>query len=168
MDPSPYGTCGRCMNRALINRWGRIKGQIEGEWLEVALSNSHVQQLCMQVTIPTSWGTFPSFTYLNWYLQPSNYIFSWRNSQPYHIKLYIFLKKFSTLSLNFSVGSKNLTTSQISYSMLRLGITYTHHIFLEKFSTLSLLLSFLFTVCITTVEMYNAKIKDRFLFRAQH
>ena len=27
---------GRCMNRALINTWGRVKGQVEGEWVEVA------------------------------------------------------------------------------------------------------------------------------------
>ena len=43
-----------------------MKGQIEGEWMEVALSNGHVEQVCMHVTIPTSWGTFPSFTYLNY------------------------------------------------------------------------------------------------------
>ena len=60
-----HSTGGRCINRALINRWGRMKGQMEGEWVEVALSNTHVQQVCMQVTIPTSSGTFPSFTYLN-------------------------------------------------------------------------------------------------------
>ena len=42
-----------------------MNGQIEGEWVEVALSNRHVQQVCMQVTIPTSLGTYPSFTYLN-------------------------------------------------------------------------------------------------------
>ena len=33
LDP-PLG--GRCMDRALINRWERMKGQIEGEWVEVA------------------------------------------------------------------------------------------------------------------------------------
>ena len=37
-----------------------MNGQIEGEWVEVALRNRHVQQ----VTIPTSSGTFPSFTNL--------------------------------------------------------------------------------------------------------
>ena len=42
-----------------------MEGQIEGEWVEVALSNRHVQQVCMQVTIPTSSGTYHSFTYLN-------------------------------------------------------------------------------------------------------
>ena len=42
-----------------------MKGQIEGEWIEVALSNRYGQQVCMQVTIPTSSGTYPSFTYLN-------------------------------------------------------------------------------------------------------
>ena len=42
-----------------------MKGQVEGGWGKVALSNRHVQQVCMQVTIPTSSGTFPSFTYLN-------------------------------------------------------------------------------------------------------
>ena len=42
-----------------------MKGQIEGEWVEIALSNRHVQQVCMQVTIPTSSGTYPSFTYLD-------------------------------------------------------------------------------------------------------
>ena len=42
-----------------------MEGQIEGEWVEVALSNRHVQQVCMQVTIPTSSGTYPLFTYLN-------------------------------------------------------------------------------------------------------
>ena len=41
-----------------------MKGQIEGEWVEAALSNRHVQQVCMQVTIPTPLGTYPSFTYL--------------------------------------------------------------------------------------------------------
>ena len=29
-----------------------MKGQIDGELVEVALSNRHVQQVCMQVTIP--------------------------------------------------------------------------------------------------------------------
>ena len=38
-----------------------MEGQKEGEW--VALSNRHVQQVCMQLTIPTSSGTYPSFTY---------------------------------------------------------------------------------------------------------
>ena len=42
-----------------------MEGQIEGEWVEVALGIRHVQQVCMQVTIPTSSGTCPSFTYLN-------------------------------------------------------------------------------------------------------
>ena len=42
-----------------------MEGQIEGEWVEVALSNRHVQQVCMQVTISTSSGTYHSFTYLN-------------------------------------------------------------------------------------------------------
>ena len=60
-----HSTVGRCINRALINRWGRMKGQIEDEWVEAALSNRHVQQVCMQVTIPTSLGTYPSFTYLS-------------------------------------------------------------------------------------------------------
>ena len=41
-----------------------MEGQIEGEWVEVALSNSHVQ-VCMHVTIPTSSGIYPLFTYLN-------------------------------------------------------------------------------------------------------
>ena len=49
-----HSTGGRCMHRALINTWGRVKGQIEVEWVEVASSNSHVQQVCMQVTIQTS------------------------------------------------------------------------------------------------------------------
>ena len=40
-----------------------MEGQIEGEWAEVALSNRHVQQVCMQVAIPPSSGTFPSFTF---------------------------------------------------------------------------------------------------------
>ena len=31
-----HSTGGRCMDRALINRWGCVKGQIEGEWVEVA------------------------------------------------------------------------------------------------------------------------------------
>ena len=31
-----HSTGGRCMNRALINRWGRVKGQIEGKRVEVA------------------------------------------------------------------------------------------------------------------------------------
>ena len=44
-----HSTDGRCINRALINRWGRMKLQIEGEWVEVALSNRRVQQVCMQV-----------------------------------------------------------------------------------------------------------------------
>ena len=42
-----------------------MEGQIEGEWVEAALSNRQVQQSCMQVAIPTSSGTFPSFTYLD-------------------------------------------------------------------------------------------------------
>ena len=42
-----------------------MKGQIEGEWVEFALSYRHVQQVCMQVTMPTSSDTFPSFTYLS-------------------------------------------------------------------------------------------------------
>ena len=54
-----HSSVGRCINRALINMWGRMEGQIEGEWVEVALNNKHVQQVCMQVTIPTSSGTFP-------------------------------------------------------------------------------------------------------------
>ena len=62
-----HSTVGRCIHRALINRSGRMKGRLEGEWVEVALSNRHVQQVCMQVTIPTSSGTFPSFTYLDLY-----------------------------------------------------------------------------------------------------
>ena len=28
--------CGRCMDRALISTWGRVKGQIEGKWVGVA------------------------------------------------------------------------------------------------------------------------------------
>ena len=35
-------TGGRCMNRALINTCGHVKGQIEGEWVEIAYSDSHV------------------------------------------------------------------------------------------------------------------------------
>ena len=50
-------TVGRGINRALINRWGRIEGQKEDEWVVVALSNRPVQQVYMQVTIPTSSGT---------------------------------------------------------------------------------------------------------------
>ena len=42
-----------------------MEGQIEGEWVEVALSNRHVQQVCIQVTMPTSSETYPLFTYLN-------------------------------------------------------------------------------------------------------
>ena len=42
-----------------------MKGQIENEWVEVALSDRHVQQVCMQGTIPTSFGTHPFFTYSN-------------------------------------------------------------------------------------------------------
>ena len=38
-----------------------MEGHIKGEWVEVVLSNRPVQQ----VTIPTSSGTYPSFTYLN-------------------------------------------------------------------------------------------------------
>ena len=53
-----------------------MKGQIEGEGVEVALSNRHVQEVCMHVTIPTSSGTYSLFTYLNYYLHPLNYIFS--------------------------------------------------------------------------------------------
>ena len=30
------------MNRALVNRLARVKGHIEGEWVEVASSDSHV------------------------------------------------------------------------------------------------------------------------------
>ena len=37
-----------------------MEGQIESEWVEVALRNRHAQQVCMQVTIPTSSGTFPN------------------------------------------------------------------------------------------------------------
>ena len=40
-----------------------MEGQIEGEWVKVALSNRHVQQVCMHVTIPTSSGTYPLFSY---------------------------------------------------------------------------------------------------------
>ena len=29
-------TGGRCMDRALISTWGRVKGQIEGRWVGVA------------------------------------------------------------------------------------------------------------------------------------
>ena len=68
-----HSTVGGCINRALLNRWARMEGQIESEWVEVALSN---RQVCMQVTIPTSSGTYPLFTYLNQYLHPLNYIFS--------------------------------------------------------------------------------------------
>ena len=42
-----------------------MEGQIEGEWVEIALSNRHVQLVCMQVTLPTSSGTYSLFTYLN-------------------------------------------------------------------------------------------------------
>ena len=52
-----------------------MEGQIEGEWVEVPLNNRHVEQVCMHVTIPTSSGTYPLFTYLNQYLHPLNYIF---------------------------------------------------------------------------------------------
>ena len=31
-----HSTGGGSMNRALINRWGRVKWEIEGEWMEVA------------------------------------------------------------------------------------------------------------------------------------
>ena len=41
-----------------------MEGQIEGEWVEVALSNRHVQQVCMHVTIPTSSVTYILFIYL--------------------------------------------------------------------------------------------------------
>ena len=41
-----HSTAGRCINRALINRWGRIEGQIEGEWVVVGLSNTSVKQVC--------------------------------------------------------------------------------------------------------------------------
>ena len=54
-----HSTVGRGIHRALINRWGRIEGQIEDEWVVVALSNRPVQQVYMQVTIPTSSGTYP-------------------------------------------------------------------------------------------------------------
>ena len=60
-----HSTGGGSMNRALINRWGRVKWEIEGEWMEVTLSNRHVQQVCMHVTIPTSSGTYPLFSYFN-------------------------------------------------------------------------------------------------------
>ena len=30
-----------------------MEGQIEGEWVKVALSNRDVQRVCMHVTIPT-------------------------------------------------------------------------------------------------------------------
>ena len=53
-----HSTVGRCINRALIKRWGRIEGQVECEWVVVALSNRSVKQVCMQVTIPTSSGTY--------------------------------------------------------------------------------------------------------------
>ena len=43
-----HSTGGRSIDRALINRWGCVKGQIEGELVEV------VQQVCMQVKMPTS------------------------------------------------------------------------------------------------------------------
>ena len=43
------GTGERCMDRALINTWGRVNGQIEGDWVGVTKNNSHVQQVCMQV-----------------------------------------------------------------------------------------------------------------------
>ena len=52
-----------------------MEGQIEGEWVEVALNNGHVEQVFMHVPIPTSSGTYPLFTYLNLYLHPLNYIF---------------------------------------------------------------------------------------------
>ena len=39
-----------------------MEGQIECEWVEVALSNRHVQQVCMHVTIPTSSGTYDIFS----------------------------------------------------------------------------------------------------------
>ena len=38
-----------------------MEGQIEGEWV----SNRHVRQMCMHVTIPTSSGTYPLFSYFN-------------------------------------------------------------------------------------------------------
>ena len=53
-----------------------MEGQIEGEWVEVALSNRHVQQVCMHVTIPTLSGKYPLFSYFDQYLQPLNYTFS--------------------------------------------------------------------------------------------
>ena len=31
-----HSTGERCINRALVNRLGRMKGQMEGEWVEVA------------------------------------------------------------------------------------------------------------------------------------
>ena len=37
-----HSTGGRCMNRALINTWERVKGQIEGEWVEVEVANFDV------------------------------------------------------------------------------------------------------------------------------
>ena len=33
-------TGGRCMDRALISTWGRVKGQIEGRWVGVAQRKS--------------------------------------------------------------------------------------------------------------------------------
>ena len=63
-----------------------MEEQIEGEWVKVGISNRHVKQVCMQVTIQTSSVTYPFFFYI-FKLQFTS------------IKLYIFLKKLSTLSL---------------------------------------------------------------------
>ena len=49
-----------------------MEGQIEGEWVEVALRNRHVQQVCMHVAIPKSSGTYLLFTHFNQYLHPLN------------------------------------------------------------------------------------------------
>ena len=63
--------------------------QIEGEWVEVELSNRHVQQVGMQVTIDTNIIGNISFIYIFDLILTS-------------IKLYIFLKKkFSTYHLNY-------------------------------------------------------------------
>ena len=74
--------------------------QIEGEWVEVELSNRHVQQVGMQVTIDTNIIGNISFIYIFDLILTS-------------IKLYISLKKkLSTLSLKFffSAESNKLST----------------------------------------------------------
>ena len=63
-----------------------MKGQKEGECLEVALSNRHVQQVCMHESDNTNIIGNISFIYIFELILTS-------------IKLYIFMKKLSTLSL---------------------------------------------------------------------